>query len=445
MMNDTQAGTGTVKINDRLTTLSTTTDTDLQALNIFIHNTHHRITGNVIANINLDNGIISGDVAVKNGTYRNLLHGTMIDTINMQSTITPDFINVLELTAKSQPIGTLNAKGIISVSPTTESNFIMTMSELTPLKNTMLSLNADSTLNLVGNSNNLKLTGQIKLNDLLILLPDLKANNTPKLTIIRPSDVPTTPTETESIPLAERVQTDIAVSITEGAKIVGFGLQGFPYGTLQIRGTLGTPKIDGQIDIARGKIDFFGKNFKIINGGIAIKQTNPIFNIQATHTIDKKIINLSLKGTVQSPDIVLSSTPQIPKDEIIALLVFGRNKNELSPFQALQLANTVYQLSRGKSGAGSTFDIIGKTERLLNIDELNINSGDNNSVNIGAGKYISEDIYVATEYNPTTASSLFRLEFKLSDSVDLITRLNTSNTINNTNNSELMLIKNKDY
>jgi translocation and assembly module TamB len=444
-LNDTQTGTGHIVGNNDLSHFQTTTNSDLKVINIFIQNTPHRIAGKVIANIDLKNNVITGDLQVKNGAYNNVYYNSVIDTIDIQAKLTPNFIDVTHLNAMTNPTGTMTAQGIISMSPTVQSSLVIKTNDLMPVKNDMVSMNVNSNLNLTGSFNNLKLLGNINIDDLLILLPDLQSNETPHLNIIRKPKNETPIIATESVPLLERIQTDILVKITQGAKITGFGVQGFPFGTLNIVGNMGNPQVNGQIDIARGKIEFFGKNFKITKGGIAMKANNPLFNVAAEYKIDKTTINLSLKGTVQNPDVVLSSTPQIPKDEIVALLIFGRGKKELSPFQALQLANTVYQLSRGKSGAGSTFDIVGKTERLLNIDELNINSGDNNSVNIGAGKYISEDIYIATEYNPITANNIFRLELKLTDSIDIISRLNRTNKVNNTNNSEIMLIKSKDY
>jgi autotransporter translocation and assembly factor TamB len=442
LMNDKPAGTGTFTTSNHFNTLKTATDTDLKAISVFINNTEHRLTGKIIADIGINNGVLLGDISLKDATYRNLLYGTALDKINMQARLTDDYIDVLSLNAVSLPTGELSGKGKISLSPAIQSSLVLSTHDLVPMKNNMVNVNADSTIALAGNSNALQLTGTIKLNDLLILLPDLKTNDTPNLTIIRPN-TETTQSQADTIPILERIQTDIAVSITEGAKIVGFGLEGFPFGTLQIQGTLGTPLVDGQINIARGSIELLSKSFKITSGGIHVKKNNPLFNIQAVHNVDNTEINLSLKGAVKNPDIVLSSKPAIPKDEIIALLFFGKNKNELSPFQGLRLANAVYQLSRGKSGAGGTFDVVGNTERLLNIDQLSVNSDANNSVSVGAGKYISDDIYLATDYNPSTSATAFRLELKLTDTLGINTRLNTSNK--STNNSEIMLRKNKDY
>lgn len=442
-LNNIASGQGIITANHDFTIINVTTNTNLEPINIFIQDTEHRFKGQLKGNIDFNQQKLSGNLLLKQGTYENLLHGTSLENIDIQANLTHDAINITSLTAHSRPKGLVTGNGIVSLSPTVQSTFTVKTTDFVPLKDNMITVSANSDMRLIGNIHNLKLLGKINLNDLLILLPDLQANDTPKLNITRLSDDKII--QTEPISILNSIQTDIDVFIQEGAKITGFGLNGFPYGTLKIYDNLNAPSIDGQIQIARGKIELLNRNFKITKGGIFIKKTNPIFNIEATNRIDKNDINLTLKGTLESPDIILTSTPPLPKEEIIALLIFGKNKQQLSPFQALKLANTLYQLSRGKSGAGGTFDVVGKTERLLNIDELNIDSGDNNSVNIGAGKYVSDDIYVATDYNPSTTDTLFRIELKLTDTINLNTRINSSSKANNTNNSEIMLLKNKDY
>ncbi|MFT6072554.1 MAG: autotransporter translocation and assembly factor TamB [Dasania sp.] len=442
LMNGKSAGNGTVKTQNNFSAIKINAKLDLSALSQFIQNTEHRLTGNMLADVTLNQGAVSGAVGINNGTYRNLLYGTELDNITLDSTVSPDYININALSATAPNKGTINGKGIISLSPTQQSTLTLNTNRLSPLKDDIVSVKVDSIINLTGTINNLNLTGDITLNDLLILLPDIEANNTPTLNIVRPSSQQAKP-EADTVPLLERVKINIKISITEGAKIIGFGLQGFPYGTLYIKGTLADPQIDGQIDIARGEIEILGKTFKISKGGIYLKKTNPILNVKAIRTVDDIEIALTLRGTINNPSVLFSATPSIPNDEIIALLVFGKNKNDLSPFQALRLGNALYQLSRGKSGAGGKFDVIGNTERFLDIDHLSINSEANNSLSIGAGKYISDSIYVGTDYNPSTTDSSFLLELKLSETLDLKTRLSNSNQ--STNNSEIMLQKRRDY
>jgi hypothetical protein len=42
---------------------------------------------------------------------------------------------------------------------------------------------------------------------------------------------------------------------------------------------------------------------------------------------------LKIGGTVSHPKIALTSTPELPRDEVLAQLLFGRSANSLSPFE----------------------------------------------------------------------------------------------------------------
>gem|GEM_PF-6120861 len=439
---DKQTGNGTLSIDRQFKNSSSTTTIDLSTLSSFLHKTEHRLTGKLNAHINLVDKTLTGDFDIKNASYKNLLYGTEINNINLKGTAYSDYIHITSFTATGINNGTLSSQGIISLTPQKQSTLIFKTKAFTPIIDDMISVTVDSLLKVTGFGKNLMLSGDIALNNMNILLPDIQNNDIPKLNIVRKQDTKEN-IETEKISLLDSIKTNINLVVTEGAKISGFGLKGFPFGRLNIQNKLADPKVNGQIKIARGSMEILGKSFQISNGGIYLKETKPLLNVEATRTIDDTTITLNLKGTIDNPIISFYATPAIPQDEVIALLVFGKNKDELSPFQALRLANAFYQLSRGKSGVGGKFDVLGNTERFLNIDHLTINSDSNNAISIGVGKYINDKIYVGTDYNPSTTDSAFLLELKLSDTLTLKTRL--TNASQGTNSNEIMLEKRKDY
>lgn len=440
LVNDTQTGKGTIQTQHFFDKVTSKGNIDLSALTEFIKNTEHRLTGILETDIIRKNDQLSGTFTLADGTYHNLIYNTQIENININGLLSDKAITINKLSANSKPSGSISGSGKISLDPTVESDLLLETQGFVPIQNEMVSVNTDSKITLIGTSKALTLGGNVTLNDLIIELPDLEQNYTPKVNIAEP-EMTTLQEDTEST-LLERITSDITVKIATGSKIYGYGLKGFPEGELHIVNTLDDPKVNGQIDIAKGTIEILGRDFTIDEGGIFLKNTNPIMNVEASHNMDDYKILLNLKGAVENPSIVFSSIPAVPKDEVIALLVFGKNKNELSPFQALRLANAIYQISRGKNNTGGTFDVLGNTERFLDLDNFNVES-DNT---IGAGKYLSEDLYVGTDYNPTTSESNFLLELRLSDTIKLKGKLNNGvNSINNINNSEIMIRKVKDY
>jgi translocation and assembly module TamB len=86
--------------------------------------------------------------------------------------------------------------------------------------------------------------------------------------------------------------------------------------------------------------------------------------------------------------VTFSSTPDLPEDEILARLVFGRGLDQISAFQALNLASAVATLS-GKGGAG----VIGRLRDSFGLDDLDVTTDAGGGVAVRAGTYISDNIY----------------------------------------------------
>ncbi len=65
-------------------------------------------------------------------------------------------------------------------------------------------------------------------------------------------------------------------------------------------------------------------------------------------------INLQVVGPVTAPQVILSSQPPYPPDEILARLLYGRPSSQLTGLQALQIANGLRVLQ----GKGGFFDLL---------------------------------------------------------------------------------------
>ena len=51
------------------------------------------------------------------------------------------------------------------------------------------------------------------------------------------------------------------------------------------------------------------------------------------------LVRIIVEGPLSDPDVVFSSTPDLPQDEVLAQLVFGVSLASITPFQAVQLAS----------------------------------------------------------------------------------------------------------
>ena len=87
----------------------------------------------------------------------------------------------------------------------------------------------------------------------------------------------------------------------------------------------------------------------------------------------------------------------------MAHLLFGRELKSITPFQGIQLAQAIQTL-RGAGGGG--LDFLGRTRNLLGVDRLDIGETETGEFSVGAGKYISEKIYIGVEGADPEAASV---------------------------------------
>ena len=93
-------------------------------------------------------------------------------------------------------------------------------------------------------------------------------------------------------------------------------------------------------------------------------------------------------GTAAEPIVTLSSTPQLPQDEILAQVLFGRSASQLQPLEAAQLAAALASLS-----GGGGLDVIGNLRSFAGLDRLSIVGGAAGTA-VAGGKYLTDDVYL---------------------------------------------------
>ena len=151
----------------------------------------------------------------------------------------------------------------------------------------------------------------------------------------------------------------------------------------------------------RGVFKLFNKKFKLSQGEINFNNNALSVAVKGTYKKNGQRIDADLSGTQDNLTLSLSSVPPMAEDEILAFMVFGKSIQQITPFQAIQLAAAVQSL---RGGANGSFDPIGSTRELLHIDTLSIDSttteDGGNGVNIGVGKYLNERVYLEVERTP---------------------------------------------
>jgi translocation and assembly module TamB len=216
---------------------------------------------------------------------------------------------------------------------------------------------------------------------------------------------------------------DLGLLLPGRVFIRGRGLDAEWEGNLRVKGRLPEPSFTGSVSVKRGRYDFAGKRFVLKSGILTFDGAfppSPRFEVVAEHKGPDIIARIKVSGTPASPKLMLESSPPLPSDEILSRILFGRNVNQISPVQALQLAAAVKALAGGGS---SVFDVMDRTRQFLRVDRLDIKtSGDaKEGAALSIGKYLRDDVFVEIEQGMGPKSGKVSVEVEMTPNITIET------------------------
>jgi len=182
---------------------------------------------------------------------------------------------------------------------------------------------------------------------------------------------------------------DVTINAPNRVFIRGRGLDAELGGALRLGGTTDAVVPSGGIDLIRGRLDILGRRLELTEGSIRLEGSlDPRLRVVATNSSDGVTSSVILDGSISEPVISFASSPQLPEEEVLAHLLFGRQLTSLSPIQAAQLANAVATLA-GRGGEG----IIGKLRRNFGLDDFDLISDSKGGTSLRLGRYVAKNIY----------------------------------------------------
>ena len=183
---------------------------------------------------------------------------------------------------------------------------------------------------------------------------------------------------------------DIRVDAPNRIFIRGRGLDAELGGSLTLSGTTADIVPVGQFELQRGRISILQQRFDLTEGSASLQgDFIPYIRLVATtEAATGTRINIIVEGPADDPEVTFQSIPDLPQDEVLAQLIFGRDISEISPLQALQLAAAVGELA-GRGGGG----LIDTFRSGLGLDDFDVTTDENGNAAVRAGKYLSDNVY----------------------------------------------------
>ncbi|SHI62147.1 autotransporter secretion inner membrane protein TamB [Palleronia salina] len=190
---------------------------------------------------------------------------------------------------------------------------------------------------------------------------------------------------------------DLTISAPNRIFVRGRGLDAELGGRLTVRGTTADIIPAGQFDLIRGRLDLLGQRLNLTEGQVTLAGNfTPRIRLVAETDAGDVTVRIVVEGEALSPEISFLSDPELPEDEVLSRLLFGRSIDNISPLQAAQLASAVATLA-GRGGDG----IIGNLRQSTGLDDLDITTDEDGNVGVRAGAYLSENLYTDVTVDAT--------------------------------------------
>jgi translocation and assembly module TamB len=358
--------------------------------------------------VTLDGGVqgslqaprISGGATFEGVSLRDFAQGIRFTDIKGSLETDGTAVQLTDVTGKSGP-GTFSLLGRIDVTaPGMPVDLTLTGRDMRPLASDLLTADMDADLTVKGTiAEKLTVAGSVKVSRADINIPNSLPPSVATLNIQR-KGAPPPPPPAPGLSLALAVTVDAPERIF----VRGRGLDAEMGGKLEVGGTVDDPQVGGGFDLRQGTFALAGQTLTITKGRIGFDDSGPGGKLDPTLNITSESNSngidaiLQVTGYADRPVIKLTSTPDLPQDEILAHLLFNSSMSQLTPLQIASIAQGVASLS----GAGGGFDPLGMVRKTLGIDRLSVsnsNSGTTNSTSnttVEAGKYVAEGVYVGT-------------------------------------------------
>jgi translocation and assembly module TamB len=238
-----------------------------------------------------------------------------------------------------------------------------------------------------------------------------------------PADEPATDTSPFQLRL------DLTVKAQNQIFVRGRGLEVEMSSDVTVGGTAAEPILGGGLKLVNGTLDLLTKRFEFSQANVDFVgdgSTDPVLDVNAQAKAADITAQVVVTGRASAPKVTLTSTPELPPDEIVARVLFNKRFSELSAIEAVQLAQSVGQLA----GLGGGPGVLDSVRDKLGIDRLELLSGGEgeglSGAGVAAGRYVSRDVYVGAEQRVGEAGSRVVVEIDLTDNLKVRTDVGTN-------------------
>jgi translocation and assembly module TamB len=350
---------------------------------------------------------IDGTVRLANGSMRDYTQGINLTDITGTITGGHGMLQIQELNAKAAP-GTVSVSGTIGVSKDLPVDIKLTAKDAQPIASNIITANVNADIQISGAAREkLDVTGKVNVNRANVQIPSSFPPDVAVLDVRRPGAAPP-PTPEKPLVIALNITVDAPRQIL----VKGRGLDAEMGGEIRVHGTSAAPVVGGSFDLQRGTFTLGSSRLNFTQGTVTFngqglrQKIDPSLNFIAETQVADVTATVKITGLADAPKLELSSTPELPQDEIMARLLFGQSASQLSAFQVVQIGAALAQLT----GGGGGLNPLAKVQKTLGLDRLTIGTStaptgassgpaaqQSTGYSVEAGRYVTSRVFVAVK------------------------------------------------
>ena len=370
---------------------------------------------------------VRGEIRLRQGSYENLRTGTILREIEVDIAARTPMLVVNKAIASDGEKGRLSAQGQFEFNSGQGFRFKLDLAveKTKPFRYDWASAILGGDLTLTGSLSGALLTGRIHVDTAEFRIPERLAPEIQNLQVIEINK----PGVTQQAAVDARTRRlwplSLNVTVLSPGRVFlnGRGLDSEWQGEVLIKGEATQPSVAGALSVVRGSVNFLGKRFELKKGSLFLDGSSPPsprIDVEAESKSKEIVATLRLVGPVQSLAMKLSSDPPLPPDEILSRLLFGRSAGNITPLQAIQLADSINTLARGGG-----LDLLARTRQLLGLDRLTLKEAGKTQEKtaLSAGKYLTEEVYFEVQQGISPETGKASLKWEITPNVSVQTEV----------------------
>jgi translocation and assembly module TamB len=365
-----------------------------------------------------DAPLLTGSARVRDARYENFRTGTVLEALGLDARARGGGLD-LNATATDGEQGRVSARGAVDLR---QQHYVcdLFLDACRLLRLDLAQSTATGALRLQGTLENATLNGNLTLDPTTIRLPSSTPPDLARIDIQEINANATRP-RTPPRPAAFTTALDLRLGIPARMHVQGRGLDSEWSGQIHVGGSQERPALNGEMTLLRGKFEFLDRIFELTKGVLTLDgdtPPNPYLDVLGETQILDTLVQVRLNGPTRDFRLTLSSVPMLPQDELLSMILFGRSQRQISPLQAVRLAQAAAELT----GVGAAPDVLGAIKSRLGLQEVDVSKDDNDDTAIGIGGYVGGKYYVRTQRSVSGKDST-KVEVQLTPKISVETEI----------------------